>query len=205
MQCKVSSLKKFSFYSIFTLIFSIALLSVRCNGEKKPQESEPQIEHETAEPDSVREAYSGNTYQKQYVKKGDIVTCYYVGTLRDGTVFHKATPEMPFIFKVGTGEVLKGFDDAVIGMKLNEKKRIMLPPEMAHGRRNEYLVKRIPIEEIPPDQEIVKGKTIEMYDQYGKKIPATVIDVTDKAVTFDLNHPLAGKTLIYDIQVIDIK
>ena len=179
------------------------LLSNGCSAGKEPQKAA-----DTDGQDSTAAVTAEKTkrkYQKQYVKKGDKVTVVYVGTLRDGSVFHKAGREDPFIFIVGDPRVMRGFSNAVIGMKLHGKKRFIIPPEGAYGNRNEYLIKKFAREEIPPDPEPEKGKVITMYGLNGRKMPATIIDVTDKAVMLDLNHPLAGKTLIYDAEIIDIE
>ena len=179
------------------------LLSNGCSADKEPQEAvDTDGQDSTA---AVTAEKTKRKYQKQYVKEGDKVTVVYVGTLRDGSVFHKADGENPFIFVVGSPRVLRGFNNGVIGMKLHERKRFVVPPEEAYGNRNEYLIKKFTREEMPPDTEPEKGKVIKMYGLDGREMPATIIDVTDKAVVLDLNHPQAGKTLIYNVEIIDIE
>ena len=186
------------------LMTVIAVLSSSgCSADKEPQEAAGAVSQDSTA--AVTAEKTKRKYQKQYVKEGDKITVIYVGTLRDGTVFNKSDSKNPFIFVVGNPRVLRGFNGAVIGMKLHERKRFIVPPEEAYGNRNEYLIKKFTRDEMPPDTEPEKGKVITMYGMDGRKIPATVIDVTDKAVVVDLNHPLAGETLIYNAEIINIE
>ena len=107
-------------------------------------------------------------------------------------------------FEVGSGELIKGFDDGVIGMKKDEEKEIVITPDNAYGQRNPKLVKTIPRQNIPNDQEPKPGMMLQVGLPDGKRIPAFIAEVNDKEVTIDLNHPLAGKTLIFKIKVVKI-
>ena len=138
------------------------------------------------------------------VKKGDKIKVEYTGTLEDGTVFDSSEKHgQPLEFEVGSGQLIKGFDEAIIGMKKGEEKKITLPPSEAYGERNEQLIQKIPRENLPPEQEPQKGMMLMVGLPTGQQIPATITEVTDKEVIIDINPPLAGKTLKFKIKVIE--
>jgi len=110
----------------------------------------------------------------------------------------------PLEFEVGSGQIIKGFDDAVIGMKKGEEKEIKISPSEAYGEVNPELIKKIPKDNLPPGQEPQPGMMLVLGTPDGRRIPAKITEVTDKDVTIDLNHPLAGKTLNFKIKVVDI-
>ena len=139
------------------------------------------------------------------VKKGDKVKVEYVGSLEDGTVFdssdmHKA----PLEFVVGAGQLIKGFDEAVVGMKVGEEKEVKILPEDAYGLHHPELVKEMPRELFPADQDIQPGMLFMVALQNGRQIPVQISKVSDDEITVDLNSPLAGKTLTFKIKIIDI-
>ena len=141
------------------------------------------------------------------VKKGDKITVEYEGRLENGEIFDSSAHgdhSHPLEFEVGSGELIKGFDDGVIGMKKDEEKEIVITPDNAYGQRNPKLVKTIPRQNIPNDQEPKPGMMLQVGLPDGKRIPAFIAEVNDKEVTIDLNHPLAGKTLIFKIKVVKI-
>ena len=139
------------------------------------------------------------------VKKGDKVKIEYVGSLEDGTVFDSSDKhEAPLEFKVGAGQLIKGFDDAVLGMKKGEEKKITLKPNDAYGELNPELIKELPKNCFPADQDIQPGMMFMMGLQDGRKIQVRISKVSEDTVTVDLNPPLAGKTLIFKIKIIDI-
>ena len=139
------------------------------------------------------------------IKKGDKVKVEYTGTLEDGTVFDSSTIQgKPIEFEVGAGQLLRGFEEAVIGMQQGEEKEITLQPEEAYGQHKEEFVKEISKECFPPDQEIQPGMFFMMILQDGRQMPVQIYEVSEETVTIDLNHPLAGKTLIFKIKIVDI-
>ena len=139
------------------------------------------------------------------VKKGDKVKIEYVGSLKDGTVFDNSDKhEAPLEFKVGAGQLIKGFDDAVLGMKKGEEKKITLKPNDAYGELNPELIKDLPKNYFPADQDIQPGMMFMMGLQDGRQIQVRISKVSEDTVTVDLNPPLAGKTLIFKIKIIDI-
>ena len=139
------------------------------------------------------------------IKKGDKIKVEYEGKLEDGTVFDSSEKVgKPLEFEVGSGQLIRGFDDAVIGMKKGEEKEVKLKPEDAYGQPNPQLLKKIPKEQLPADKELKPGMILGLSLPNGAKMPAIIKEVTDKEITLDLNHPLAGKTLTFKIKIIDI-
>jgi len=139
------------------------------------------------------------------VQNGDKVKVEYVGKLEDGTIFDSSDKhDAPLEFIVGSGQIIKGFENAVVGMKIGDEKEIKLEPKEAYGEHNPALVKELPRDCFPEDQEIQPGMVFIMNLQDGRKIPVRISQVTDGDVTIDLNPPLAGKTLIFKIKVLDI-
>lgn len=139
------------------------------------------------------------------VKKGDTIKVDYEGSLEDGTVFDTSQSHgQPLEFEVGSGQLIKGFDDAVIGMKVGQEKKIDLAPENAYGQHNPEMLKEIPREQLPKNQEPKVGMGMMIGLPNGSKFPATITKVSDKTVTLDLNHPLAGKKLTFKIKVAQI-
>lgn len=141
------------------------------------------------------------------VKEGNKVKVEYEGKLEDGKVFDTSEHDghqHPLEFEVGKNQVIKGFEEAVVGMDLNEEKEVTIPKEKAYGEPNPKLVSKIPREKLPSEQEPKKGMMLQAGLPDGRKVPAVITEVTDKEVTIDLNHPLAGKTLIFKIKVVEI-
>jgi len=139
------------------------------------------------------------------VKKGDKIKLEYEGVLEDGTVFDSSDLKgCPLEFKVGSGQLLRKLEDAIIGMNIGEEKEIVLPPEDAYGEHKPEFLKEISKNYFPADQEIEPGMFFMMVMQDGRQTPVKVYSISEDIVTIDLNHPLAGKTLIFKIKVIEI-
>ena len=139
------------------------------------------------------------------VKKGDKIKVEYTGTFDDGTVFDASEKHgKPLEIEAGSGQVIPGFDNALIGMEKGEEKEIKLKPEYAYGQPNEKMVQKVPKEQFPKDKEIKAGMMLAVGLPNGAQMPAKIAEVTDKEVTLDLNHPLAGKTLNFKIKVVEI-
>ena len=135
-------------------------------------------------------------------KNGDKVKIEYTGTLEDGTIFDSSADHgNPLEFEVGSGQVIKGFDDAILGMKEGEEKQFSIEPADAYGEHDPTLVQRVPREIFPQDAELVPGLLFEAGLPTGEKVPATITDVQGGIVSVDLNHPLAGKKLNFKIKV----
>lgn len=138
------------------------------------------------------------------VNIGDYVTLNFTGRFENGEIFDSSNTGEPLQFVVGSGMMIKGLDQAVIGMKIGEKKQVIIPPELAFGLRNDNLifeVKRNQFKSFEP--KLGMQLKLELPDE--RTAIATVIAVEDDSVTLDLNHPLAGKTLYFDIEVVNIE
>jgi len=131
------------------------------------------------------------------VKAGDTVSVDYTGRLVNGSVFDTSIGRVPLEFTVGAGQMISGFDAAVIGMRVGEEKTITLPPEEAYGAPNPANIVAVPAANIPNGTKV--GDTL-----YSGGTAVKVVAVTNETVTIDANHPLAGKTLIFDIKIVKI-
>ena len=139
-------------------------------------------------------------------KTGDKVKIVYTGTLDDGTVFDSNVDQgNPLEFEVGGGYIIKGFDEAVIGMKEGEEKQFSISPADAYGEHDPTLIQKVPREIFPPDAELTSGLLFEAGLPTGEKIPAMIRSIEEKIVVVDLNHPLAGKRLNFKIKLSSIK
>ncbi|RMG45639.1 MAG: peptidylprolyl isomerase [Acidobacteria bacterium] len=141
----------------------------------------------------------------QRAEKGNTVWVHYTGRLKDGTIFDSSrTGQEPLQFVIGTGTVIPGFERAVIGMRVGEKKTVQIPPEQAYGEYVEEFVKIVPRSQLNVDFDLQEGMSLELHTESGRVIPITVTEVTDTTVTLDANHPLAGQTLFFEIELVAI-
>ena len=141
----------------------------------------------------------------QQVKKGDTVKVHYHGRLTDGTTFDSSAGREPLEFEVGSGMVIRGFDEGVTGMAVGDKKTISIPSEEAYGPRQEEMVIEFPITNFPPDIKPEVGMTLNMHTENGQELPVVITAINEEAVTLDANHPLAGQELVFDLEMVDIK
>jgi len=138
-------------------------------------------------------------------KAGDTIKVDYVGKLDDGSVFDSSEDHgRPLEFEVGKGQVIKGFDDAVLGMGEGEEKEFSITPSDAYGEHDPTLVQKVPIEIFPQDAKLAPGLLFEAGLPTGEKVPAMIAAVDGNTVSVDLNHPLAGKTLNFKIKIKEI-
>jgi peptidylprolyl isomerase len=138
------------------------------------------------------------------IEEGKYVAISYTGKLENGEIFDSCEGHPPFEFQAGSGSVIHGLDRAVIGMKLDDEKDIIIEPSDAYGEYNDSLLHRIPLEEIKGQIDPVEGMKIGIQMDNGNQIPATITKITDKEVVIDANHPLAGKTLHFHLKIVDI-
>jgi peptidylprolyl isomerase len=138
------------------------------------------------------------------VKEGDTVRVHYTGKLEDGTVFDTSEDGASMEFKVGAGELLKAFEQGVIGMAIGEKKTILIPMEEAYGPRKEEMVFEFDRARAPENFEAEIGQQLQMYRADGKPVNLTVVGKSEKSFTMDCNHSLAGKDLIFDVRLEEI-
>ena len=138
------------------------------------------------------------------IKEGSKVTLHYTGTLDDGSVFDSSEGRDPLTFTVGQHEVIRGFEEGVEGLNAGEEKTIDITPEHGYGPKHEQMVQKVP-KELFKDFSPEKGQQIGLMSKEGQQMMATVIDADDKMVTLDLNHPLAGKNLHFQVKIVAVE
>jgi peptidylprolyl isomerase len=141
----------------------------------------------------------------QEVQTGDTIKVHYLGRLTDGSTFDSSEGRPPLEFEVGSGMVIKGFDDGVRGMSVGQKKTIEIPAELAYGERDPEAIIEFPIDQFPAQMRPEIGMQLVMTDNSGHQIPVTVLDVKPDQVVLDANHQLAGQDLIFDLELVEIK
>lgn len=138
------------------------------------------------------------------VKNGDKVKIHYTGRLTDGTIFDSSAGHEPLEFTVGAAQVIVGFEEAVTGMEIAEKKNVTIGVDKAYGQRNEEMVIKIPRDQVPHDINPEVGQKLEMDSPEGQTMIVRIIEVTDEQISLDANPPLAGQDLEFDIELIAV-
>lgn len=138
------------------------------------------------------------------VKSGDTVKVHYTGTLDDGSVFDSSAGRDPLQFKVGSGQVIAGFEEAVTGMVVGEKKTVMIPCSKAYGEVQDDLVMTVPQAQVPADLKLEVGMLLEVGGANGELLRVTVIEMNEDSVILDANPPLAGKDLTFALELVAI-
>jgi peptidylprolyl isomerase len=138
------------------------------------------------------------------VAHGNIVSITYVGTLDDGTVFDETKADEPLQFTAGGEEVIVGLSDAVVGMTIGQKKHLVLTPELAYGDYDPELEQSVPRDELPEDAEVGDQLSATSDDDEDDEFPVWIVEINDKEAILDANHPLAGETLTFDIELLSI-
>jgi peptidylprolyl isomerase len=137
-------------------------------------------------------------------KTGDIVRINYTGRLTDGTEFDSSAGRAPLEFTLGEGQVIPGLEAHVEGMEPGTKSTVTIPPEAAYGPRRPEAVQTLDRSTVPAGLDIAVGTQLQARTSDGKLMPITVVDVNDKTVKVDSNHPLAGRDLVFDVELVDI-
>jgi peptidylprolyl isomerase len=140
----------------------------------------------------------------QTAKKGDTVRVHYTGKLTSGEQFDSSAGREPLEFEIGAGMMIKGFDDAVIGMAIGDKKIINIPPNEGYGERNNEMVFDFPKSNFPDDMVPEVGMQLMMNNGAGQQFPVTIAEIKEDVVILDANHFLAGKELVFDIEMVEI-
>ncbi len=138
------------------------------------------------------------------VGTGDKVKVHYKGSFDDGSVFDSSLNCDPLEFTIGEGQVIPGFEEAVTGMSIGETKTARITPDKAYGPSHEEMIVIFERKQLPADLQPVAGQMLQFRRNDGSVIEVKVSDVSDTSVTFDGNHPLAGKDLIFEIQLLEI-
>jgi peptidylprolyl isomerase len=137
-------------------------------------------------------------------KSGDTVSIHYTGTLDDGTEFDSSAGREPLEFTLGSGQVIAGFDDAVTGMTVGDKKSVRMEADQAYGERREELVQEVPRSALPEEIKPEEGMALQSQSPEGHVMNLVVTNVADDSITVDANHPLAGQALSFDIELMKI-
>jgi len=137
-------------------------------------------------------------------KEGNTVKIHYTGKLEDGTVFDSSEGRDPLTFTIGGGQVIPGFEEAVLGMIMDEKKNVTIPADKAYGPRNEELMIDVQRSQVPADIQPEIGQRLQMQGPNEQMVVVEVVEISEESVTLDANPPLAGKDLIFDIELVGI-
>jgi peptidylprolyl isomerase len=138
------------------------------------------------------------------VENGMFVSVDYKGSLGNGEVFDSSYGRQPLEIQMGAGQLIKGFENELLGMALNDKKIFTLNPEDAYGKRDENLTQSFARSEVPAEMNPKVGMTVGLHTPEGRQVPARITHVDDDKLTLDLNHPLAGESLTFEIEVVGI-
>ena len=138
------------------------------------------------------------------VTKGDLVQVHYTGKLSDGEEFDSSRGEEPLKVEIGAGQLIQGFEDCLLGMSIGESKTVIIPPDQAYGLRHEEMVRAVTLDQLPDGLEVQEGMVLESSDQQGHRVELRVTEIDGDKVVLDMNHPLAGETLTFDIEVVEI-
>lgn len=137
-------------------------------------------------------------------KTGDTVKIHYTGRLQDGSVFDTSSDREPLQFDIGSGQVISGFEEAVTGMTIGEKKTALIPCDKAYGKRDPSLVMVVDKKHVPADIKPEVGQRMQVGSPSGQLLAVTVVAVSDENITLDANPPLAGEDLTFDIELVEI-
>jgi FKBP-type peptidyl-prolyl cis-trans isomerase 2 len=138
-------------------------------------------------------------------QKGDKIKVHYTGKFEDGKVFDSSRDRgQPLEFTLGQGRLIRGFEDAVMGMEIGQTKTVNIPPEEAYGPRNEDLVRKMERSKFPAKIKPEVGTYLNIRQPDGGMLETMITEVTEDLVTLDANHPLAGKTLTFELELVEI-
>ncbi len=137
-------------------------------------------------------------------KKGDVVRVHYTGKLTDGSQFDSSVGRAPLEFTLGAGQMIAGFDAGVLGMTIGEKKTINIDPANGYGLKNPEAIIDFPKSNIPEGMSIEIGMKLNLQNEYGQPVPVEVIEIKEEAIVMDANHFLAGKDLVFDVELVEI-
>lgn len=140
----------------------------------------------------------------QTAKTGDQVKVHYTGKLSTGEPFDSSAGREPLAFTVGAGQMIKGFDAAIPGMKIGDKKTIHIAPEDGYGERSEEAIIPFPKTNIPADMKVEVGMQLMLSNEHGQPVQVIVVGIEDDAIILDANHFLAGQELVFDIELVEI-
>ncbi len=139
-------------------------------------------------------------------QNGNTVKVHYTGKLHDGTVFDSSVKRNePLEFTLGQGNMIAGFEKAVLGMEVGESKVADIPAQEAYGSKSDDMVIEVPRQEVPDDIKPEVGQQLAIKQNDGRTVPVTVTDISEESIVLDGNHPLAGKDLLFEIELVEIR
>jgi FKBP-type peptidyl-prolyl cis-trans isomerase 2 len=138
------------------------------------------------------------------VKDGDTVKVHYTGTLEDGAVFDSSKDREPLEFTLGEGQLIPGFEKAVVGLSVGDSTKVDIPSQEAYGESREDLVINVPKDQLPDDVKPEIGMQLQVNQPDGQPIPVRITEVGDEELTLDANHPLAGEDLSFEIKLVEV-
>lgn len=138
------------------------------------------------------------------VKTGDVVRVHYTGTLVDGSQFDSSVGRNPLEFIVGAGQMIAGFDAGVLGMTVGEKKTLQIDPDHGYGQSNPEAIIEFPRTNVPEGMELEIGMQLNLQNEYGQPVPVVIMEIREDVVVMDANHSLAGKDLIFEVELVEI-
>ncbi len=137
-------------------------------------------------------------------KAGDKVKVHYTGKLEDGTVFDSSKDREPLEFDLGSGNVIPGFENGLLGMEAGESKTLTIAPDEAYGQINPDLVATVERKQFPENISPEVGLQLQMSQPNGQPLNVTIVNIVGDSITLDANHPLAGKTLVFDVELVAV-
>lgn len=137
------------------------------------------------------------------IKNGDTVSVHYIGTLNDGSEFDRSREGSPLRFKVGSGQVIPGFDKAVLGHEAGDRFSVTIPAAEAYGEKQEQLLFSVPMDQVPPSIKPQAGMMLHVATDQGE-LEVSVHQVTETHIVLDANHPMAGKDLTFALEIVSI-
>jgi peptidylprolyl isomerase len=137
-------------------------------------------------------------------RMGDTVRVHYSGKLDTGILFDSSEGCEPLEFELGSGRLIQGFEEAIIGMSPGESKTVQIPPEKAYGRYREDRVMKVDKKDLPPEVVPTEGMTLEVCASNGVTVPVQITEIGDTTITLDANHPLSEQTLTFEIKLVEI-
>lgn len=137
-------------------------------------------------------------------KHGDTVRVHYTGRLPDGTQFDSSDGREPLEFQLGSGQIIKGLEEQVEGMSVGEKDTVTIPADAAYGPHRPEGIQSVPRTQIPDGVDTTPGARLQATGGDGQTMTLTVVDASDETVTVDANHPLAGKDLVFDVELVEV-
>lgn len=149
-------------------------------------------------------ATSGPGAQPKRVQRGSLVAIEYTLTDDDGKVLDSTIGKQPLRYLQGSGQIIPGLERRLEGLRVGQQRIVRIPPEEAYGRVNPVAFQEIPRSRVPPD-DLRVGATVLAHGPRGEKIPVRIREVREKSVVVDFNHPLAGKTLTFDVKIVDVQ